>query len=274
MDGDRQRYVVIRDDDLHAYTPIECLETLYRPFLDRLQVVNLSAIPCVDTTVKLKNGLCEEYLIFNPEKTLPLAPISANPTLVDYVLQNSGYQITQHGYTHLTHEFLSRNRRDLAGRLDRGLAELSKAGFKDVCTFIAPQERLSTEALKEVSKRFALISSHWYEWRQLPVAWLPWYVVKRWNNLAHWRAGKTLLVTHQRTLFARNVDYRAALPELKQRLSTHQVVVLPTHWWEFYERDTLRPNRPMIEAYHAVSAYLAERPDVKVIRFNALIDLI
>lgn len=191
MDGDRQRYVVIRDDDLHAYTPIECLETLYRPFLDRLQVVNLSAIPCVDTTVKLKNGLCEEYLIFNPEKTLPLAPISANPTLVDYVLQNSGYQITQHGYTHLTHEFLSRDRRDLAGRLDRGLAELSKAGFKDVCTFIAPQERLSTEALKEVSKRFALISSHWYEWRQLPVAWLPWYVVKQWNNIAHWHAGKT-----------------------------------------------------------------------------------
>ena len=29
------KYVIIRDDDTCALTPIECLETLYRPFLDR-----------------------------------------------------------------------------------------------------------------------------------------------------------------------------------------------------------------------------------------------
>ena len=36
------RYVILRDDDTNALTPIECLETLYRPFLDRGLPVNLA----------------------------------------------------------------------------------------------------------------------------------------------------------------------------------------------------------------------------------------
>ena len=272
MDGKQHRYVVIRDDDLHAYTPIECLETLYRPFLDRKLTVNLSAIPCVDTTIKLKNGLCEEYLIFKPENTPQEAPISFNTALIHYVQQNP-FHVTQHGYDHSMYEFNSHDQSDLAIRLDKGLAELARAGFKDVGTFIAPQEQLSTEAYKEVSKRFPMISSHWYAWRQLPIAWLPWYVVKKWNNLPHWRVGKTRLVSHDRKLFARNVDFYVALAELKQRLQTHQVIVLPTHWWEFYDRESFKPNRPMIAAYHEMADYLAQRQDVKVVPFSELINV-
>src|SRR5947207_14714145 len=41
------RYVILRDDDTNALTPVENLERLYRPFLDRGLPVNLSVIPDV-----------------------------------------------------------------------------------------------------------------------------------------------------------------------------------------------------------------------------------
>ena len=39
------RYVILRDDDTNALTPVACLERLYRPFLDRGLPVSLAAIP-------------------------------------------------------------------------------------------------------------------------------------------------------------------------------------------------------------------------------------
>ena len=50
------KYVIIRDDDTNALTPIECLETLYRPFLERSLSVNLATIPNVRSDVFLPNG--------------------------------------------------------------------------------------------------------------------------------------------------------------------------------------------------------------------------
>jgi len=42
-------YVILRDDDTNALTPVECLEQLYRPFLDRDLPVSLAVIPNVRT---------------------------------------------------------------------------------------------------------------------------------------------------------------------------------------------------------------------------------
>ena len=41
------RYVILRDDDTNTFTPVECLERLYRPFLDLGLPVNLAVIPNV-----------------------------------------------------------------------------------------------------------------------------------------------------------------------------------------------------------------------------------
>jgi hypothetical protein len=45
------RYVILRDDDTNALTPVECLERLYRPFLNLGLPVNLATIPKVRTDV-------------------------------------------------------------------------------------------------------------------------------------------------------------------------------------------------------------------------------
>ena len=56
------RYVILRDDDTSALTPVKCLERLYRPFLDRGLPVNLAVIPEVRTTVTCPDGRLEGYL--------------------------------------------------------------------------------------------------------------------------------------------------------------------------------------------------------------------
>jgi len=57
------RYVIIRDDDTNALTPVACLERLYRPFLDRGLPVNLAVIPDVATDTRMSNGLPEGFLM-------------------------------------------------------------------------------------------------------------------------------------------------------------------------------------------------------------------
>jgi len=56
------RYVILRDDDTNALTPVECLERLYRPFLDRYLPVNLAVIPAVSTSALTPDGKTEGFL--------------------------------------------------------------------------------------------------------------------------------------------------------------------------------------------------------------------
>jgi len=63
------RYVIIRDDDTNALTPVECLERLYRPLLERGLPVNLATIPAVGTGTKMADGRPEGYLLGLSGKT-------------------------------------------------------------------------------------------------------------------------------------------------------------------------------------------------------------
>ncbi|HEV2392298.1 MAG TPA: DUF2334 domain-containing protein [Verrucomicrobiae bacterium] len=63
------RYVIFRDDDTNALTPVDCLERLYRPFLDSGLPVNLATIPEVSMDAAMADG--------SPEGFLPRAAPSA-----------------------------------------------------------------------------------------------------------------------------------------------------------------------------------------------------
>src|SRR5205085_11531713 len=74
------RYVVLRDDDTNALTPPECLERLYRPFLDRSLPVNLATIPAVRTDAKRPDGQSEGFL-WNNGSVEEVLPLTARPRL-------------------------------------------------------------------------------------------------------------------------------------------------------------------------------------------------
>ena len=99
------RCVILRDDDTNALTPVECLERLYRPFLDRGLPVNLATVPEVRVDARTPEGAREGFLPKNPNPAVETVPLAENRALVQYLHANPGYSIVQHGCYHDTFEF-------------------------------------------------------------------------------------------------------------------------------------------------------------------------
>ena len=262
------RYIILRDDDTNALTPVECLEQLYRPLLDRDLTVNLAVIPNVRTDAQRADGKPEGFLHDRGEIAGPRAWIGRNRKLTAYLQRNPGYQIVQHGYDHSLYEFASHDEIDIARRLDKGARLLAEAGLAGAQTFVAPHDRFSPESLRAVARRFAVISAGWFEWSTLPPAWWPAYVVKKMRGQPHWRANRTLLLSHPGCLLSRFRPRENLFEEIKRSIASRQLTVLVTHWWEYFPEG--RPDTEFIGFLHRTADYLASEPDLRVISFGDL----
>jgi hypothetical protein len=262
------RYVILRDDDTNALTPVECLERLYRPFLDRGLPVNLATIPKVRADVVGPNGFVEGYLFAKGDSTPLTSTIGSNQRLTSYLLNNPGYCIVQHGYHHSLFEFDSVRAGDIRHRLDEGTRLLVEAGFPEPKTFVAPYDRFSRVSLHEVAKRFRVLSTGWFEWRRLPVSWWPRYAIKKLSRHLHWRIGRTLLLSHPGCLLSHQRPCATMLEEVKQAVTSRRVTVLVTHWWEYFRNE--KPDEAFIRILHETAAWLANEPDIKVVSFDDL----
>ncbi|MDE3084580.1 MAG: DUF2334 domain-containing protein [Verrucomicrobiota bacterium] len=261
------RYVILRDDDTNAFTPPECLEKLYRPFLDRELPVNLAVIPEVHTDARRADGHRECFL---PEKNgqEDSVPIGDNAALVSYLHANPGYHVVQHGCHHDPFEFDRKDRAEVVRRLERGAHMLRAAGFYPGLAFVAPHDRFSRISLEEASRRFAVVSTGWFELGRLPFAWLPYYIVKKIRRQPHWRVGRTLLLSHPGCLLSCVQPFGTMLETVKRTIEKQKVTVLVTHWWEYFWNS--EPKETFIGILHQTAEYLAGRPDVRVISFADL----
>jgi hypothetical protein len=262
------RYVILRDDDTNALTPVECLERLYRPFLDRNLPVNLAVIPDVATNALTPGGKPEGFLFAKNGTRSATVPIGENTKLVRYLLENGNYGVVQHGCHHECFEFDRESMAEISARLEHGSQLLAEAGFPRPATFVAPHDKLSRPGYREVAKRFRVISSGWFELRRLPVSWWPGYFVKKARHAAHWRAGETLLLSHPGCLLSAQRDFGSMLDEIIRTISSRKLTVLVTHWWEYFPKGN--PNENFIQRLHETAEYLASQKDVKVISFAEL----
>jgi hypothetical protein len=296
------RYVILRDDDTNALTPVECLERLYRPFLDRGLPVNLAVIPDVATDARTPDGSPEGFLQVTaghepelvahaatatgrarlPERAGPISnqsgafgetrpttvPIGNNQELVEYLRENSGYGIVQHGCHHDTFEFNRESSEEISTRLDHGTRLLMDAGFPRPQTFVAPHDKLSRASYREVVKRFRVLSTGWFELRRLPVTWWPQYVVKRTRHVPHWRVGPATLLSHPGCLLSCHRDYDTMLDGIIRSVNSRQLTVLVTHWWEYFRDGSV--DERFVHLLHETAAYLGSQPDLKVISFSDL----
>jgi len=266
------RYVILRDDDTNALTPVDCLERLHRPLLERGLPVNLAIIPKVRTDTKSADGQPEGFLLARPKHDGSTAalPISSNESLVRYLRDQPGYHIVQHGYHHSLSEFDSEHADDISDKLEQGARLLMEAGFPRPETFVAPYDRFSPTSLREVARHFRVISTGWFEWRQLPVSWWPRYGLKKIFKRPHWRISRTILLTHPGCLLSYQRPYAAMLEEVKQSVRSRQLTVLVTHWWEYFRGR--RPDEPFLRIFHETADWLASQPDIKVISFADLLN--
>jgi Uncharacterized protein conserved in bacteria (DUF2334) len=265
------RYVIIRDDDTNALTPVDYLESLYRPFLDRRLPINLSVIPNVNTRATMENGQPEEFLLTRRPGDPPNMPIGSNRELTDYLQRNSGYQINQHGYQHDFQEFNMADPKEIARRLDGGLDYFREAGFARPRAFIAPHDVISRPALYQIAKRFPIISKNWYELSGVPLSWWPSYLMKKFNKTEHWTVGHTLLLGRPKPYLADDYEsFDHLLEDIKKVISTRRVTVLITHWWSFFKNQE-RGDR-LKRVLHQAADYFVSDPNIKVISFGDLID--
>ena len=260
------RYVILRDDDTNAFTPVECLERLYRPFLDRGLPVNLAVIPQVRTDAITPQGRPEQFLFAKNGTKAPAVAIGENPKLVRYLLDNPGYHFAQHGYDHSLFEFDSPVRSDIRWRLESGRQQLRAAGLGEPKTFVAPYDRLSRPSLAEVADQFDVLSTGWFELRRLPATWLPWYAHKKFFNHPHWRIGGTRLLSHPGCLLSCHRPRETMLRNVRQTVAGRRTTVLVTHWWEYFPEG--QPDDTFISILHETADWLAKESDVKVVSFN------
>jgi len=263
------RYVIIRDDDTNALTPIDCLERLYRPFLERGLPVNLATIPDVALDTRMAEGKLEGFLFNKNGQTTRTLPIGSNPKLVRYLIENPGYKIVQHGCHHEYLEFDNPAAAEVCRRLDQGRELLMQAGFPRPQTFVAPYDKLSRASLRAVAARYRVLSSGWYELRRLPCAWWSHYALKKIRHSPHWQIGNTLLLSHPGCLLSYLRSPGDRVQSIIEHVNHRQLTVLVTHWWEYF-RDN-RADEPFIDFLHETASYLATNPEIKVISFADLV---
>jgi hypothetical protein len=261
------RYVILRDDDTNAFTPVECLEHLYRPFLDRGLPVNLATIPNVLADARREDGKPEGFLLGRSHHSGgPTVPIASNPGLTRYLRENPGYRIVQHGYRHEYREFERARDHEVPLLLEEGTRLLQQAGFPRPDTFVAPHDKFSPVSLAEVARRFRVVSTGWFEWRRLPASWWIRYARKKLCHASHWRVGQTVLLSHPGCLLSCYRSTGEILERVISQLQHSQLTVLVTHWWEYFPNG--EPNRPFIELLHQTADFLAGHPELRVVTFS------
>lgn len=260
------RYVIIRDDDTNALTPIDCLEWLYRPFLERGLPVNLATIPEVSTRVTLPDGRPEGFLAAGMPATTETVAIGSNKRLTSYLLDNPGFKILQHGLHHEYFEFERHDRFDIRRRLAEGTRLLREAGFPQPLTFVAPYDKFSRASLDEVARNFRVVSAGWFEHRRLPFSWWARFLLKKFSGAAHWQIRNTALLTHPGCLLSFQRPRETMLDEVRKAVESRPLTVLVTHWWEYFRNH--QPDAAFISKLHETADYLAADSEIRVISFE------
>ena len=260
------RYVILRDDDTNTFTPVECLEQLYRPFLDWSLPVNLSVIPNVRTDATTPDGRPEEFLFGGYQAPGRAMPLGHNEKLVRYLQKHPGYCLAQHGYHHEAFEFERVDRLERRRRLQHGISLLVEAGFPQPETFVAPHDRMSRGSLSEVARHFHVFSSGWFELGRIPFVWWPKYVFAKARQHRNWQVGRTILLGHPGCLLSFRRPYDSMLAEVKKTIARCHLTVLVTHWWEYFRGGNA--DQPFIQILHETARYLADDPDITVVSFD------
>lgn len=263
------RYVILRDDDTNALTPPECLEQLYRPFLERGLPVNLAVIPNVRTDARTLDGRPEGFLFARNGETAHTLPLGSSNQLVRYLRDNPGYHLAQHGCHHDPAEFDRTDREEIRRRLEEGAKLFAEAGFPPPETFVAPHDKFSPASFTEVAARFRVISTGWFELRRLPLAWWPGYALKKLARRPHWRAGRTLLLSHPGCLLSCHRPVEGMFARVRDAVESRKLTVLVTHWWEYF-RGRGKLDERLAQELWRVADYLAVHPSIQTLTFGEL----
>lgn len=268
------KYVLLRDDDTNATTPVAVLERLFGPFLERDLPVNLAVIPAVATHATDLAGRPEAFVWSPRAGEHGYLPIAGATELARYLRDERRYCVVQHGLHHEIvdgHYELDRDdARDVAARLDRGKALLAEAGLGTPSALVAPQDSVTRAAVREILGRYPIFSTGYFDLSRVPRRWWPWYLyTKKLRREPHWRTTSTRLLTHPGCMLSAKLDTTTMLAEIEREIDSRELTVVVSHWYEYFDAAG-QERTALVEVLHALAARLRSRRDVRVTTFDEL----
>ncbi len=281
------KHVIIRDDDISFFTPVEVLEKLYRPLLSRGKTISLSVIPEIACGITLgeHNGpFWTEYsLNYSPfippefRKRNEQFSIVKNSTLTDYLNKNTGFEILQHGYSHAVINDIFEGALSKPEVIEEKLAVssllLEKAFGKKPDFFVGPWDAFSSETIKELRKSFKGISMHRMGKRHVPWNLKPSAVfrrlIPRGQKNGYFKWGDFIIFEHPGTMISMFNSPKMILDEIKQALEKLDTLILVTHHWEFFY-DWGKINPYLYDAWMGIIDFLLSDSDIEITNFAAM----
>lgn len=271
------RYVLIRDDDLNFFTPFTQLEAVYGFMFDRGIPVNFSAIPAVNGSAVTRdpsNGreVFEPFLPTDVAGCKGNFALDENTDLLAQLRHIKSNEFLHHGYEHSGSnglcEFESRDKSLLEKKLSLGRDILSRCFGYAPDTFVAPQDKYSPEAIELIRAQFNTFSLGWIDRRRLPVSLLWQYALKKVFSRNRMRYGELLMTEHPGCHYSRYVPRAESDQKLDMHLARHDVSIIVTHHWEFFDQGKL--IKPMWDAFKARVLKLQADPQTRIITFSQM----
>lgn len=277
-----KNYILIRDDDISSFTPVEWLARVHEPLLRNNLPVNFAVIPNVRSDIKGESleriYLKQEGLEFEPfippkERGKKVGrEIGENSELCQFLKNLKKSEMLQHGFTHAWRDGKTEFALSDKNLLNAWIIEGSKI-IKDSLGinpkfFVPPCDNISREAVEVVNNSFMGISLK--EARRNLFPFFQQLFVRRssiserclWNK-------ELLLVGHPGYAISRFNSAAYIKNKIDELVKNETVIVLVVHHWEFFF-DWGREDSNFLSVWHEVLNQLINSKNLEFITFSEL----
>lgn len=246
------KYALIRDDDVNFFTSPDMLDKIYREIFSMDIPVNLSIIPYVKTSIKIKNNPYSEFNGLTYEPFIPKEyhnndlcfSVYENSELVHFVKDvKELIEIIQHGFSHSPNEFSSMNMIELKRKIINGTKILKRAFEAAPNFFSAPYDDYSPLSLLLLKKHFYGATYDEFTLRnmlslrygtKIPFDMIPCYLNAMKRGDEFFVSDNFLLLGHKGISINPFVDVDKFKCDFKEYFKKQKIITIMQHYWEYF----------------------------------------
>ncbi len=276
------KYISIRDDDVNALTSPDTLKEVYGFLFDENIPVNFSAVPKLNASAKTASkdfgeGTYEPFIPKDKAGDDRDIPIGENTELVNFLRSLPNAEFLMHGLTHSgdmpDYEFENKDPEVIASKIAEGKRLMKDAFGKAPWAFVAPQDKYSYEALRQIRDNFKLFSLGWVDKYRIPKSLYMKYYLMKLGHTNYMKLGDFLVTEHPGCLFSRFRDHAECNWKLESYLRNYNYTIIVVHHWEFY-RETGELDEPLYARFKIKIKELQENSGYEFIGFSQLYEKI
>lgn len=236
------KFIIIRDDDVSAFTCLDQFKRAHRLLLDNGIPLNAAVVPNAYAGGRSNTSGYEGFIPPETQGQDLFYPISEHENLVAFLRETESIEIAQHGFAHARHtdgraEFDDANQALVSQKLDKGFDLLYKTFGKKPAFFVPPYDQVSRIAMEEIRKRFHGISLSRIGRELLPIHLWPKHILNKRSGCYHLSWGKFHVLQHPGIDFSmmnEDVDSEK-IADITQ--SVKDILVITVHSWMFFSPD-------------------------------------